>query len=86
LKVKEPTHHALQRKSIQRDNRETPGTLGRTRHAILGPPRKRSIIGYADCEAAVFHSSKVRTDNRPFALYKIRISSPHSSISHRRGR
>ena len=42
-------------------------------------------LGRRDCEAAL-HSSKVRTANRPFALYNTWISSPQSSTSARRGR
>jgi hypothetical protein len=42
-------------------------------------------VGRGDREA-ILHSSKVRTANRPFALYKTRISSAQSSTSARRGR
>jgi hypothetical protein len=45
----------------------------------------RATIRHAGREATL-HSSKVRTANRPFALYKTPISSLHSSTSHRWGR
>jgi hypothetical protein len=37
-------------------------------------------VGRRD-RGATLHSSKVRTANRPFALYRTRISLPHSSTS-----
>jgi hypothetical protein len=48
-------------------------------------PVTADYLGRRDREA-VLHSSKVRTANRPFALYKTWISSPQSSTSARRGR